>query len=78
MPVPNTASVTNYGWVQVGGAANVINDGGGTITVGGSFGQSVTTAGDVVAATASTHPIIGITRIAISASTGGPVWLTLA
>lgn len=77
-PVVNTASVTNYGWVQVGGAANVINDAGGTITVGGSFGQSVTTAGDVVAATASTAPIIGITRRAISASTAGPVWLTLA
>jgi hypothetical protein len=78
MPVPNTASVTNYGWVQVSGPCNVINDAGGTITVGGSFGQSVTTAGDVVAATASTHPIIGYTRIAISASTGGPAFLSIS
>lgn len=77
VPVPNTSSVTNYGWVQVSGPCNVINDAGGTITVGGAFGQSVTTAGDVVAATASTHPIIGYTRIAISASTGGPAYLAL-
>ena len=77
MPVPNTASVTNYGWVQTSGECNVINDAGGTITVGGAFGQSVTTAGDVVAATASTHPIIGFTRIAISASNAGPAYLTI-
>jgi hypothetical protein len=77
MPVVNTATVTNYGWVQVGGDAVVLNDAGGTITVGGAFGQSVTTAGNVKAATASTVPIIGITKIAISASTSAPAWLTL-
>jgi hypothetical protein len=77
MPVPNTASVTNYGWVQTYGDCAVLNDAGGTITVGGAFGQSVTTAGNVVAATASTHPTIGITKIAISASTAGPAFLTL-
>lgn len=77
MPVPNTASVTNYGWVQTNGDCAVLNDAGGTITVGGAFGQSVTTAGNVVAATASTHPIIGITKIAISASNAGPAYLTL-
>lgn len=77
MPVPNTASVTNYGWVQVGGDCAVLNDAGGTITVGGAFGQSVTTAGNVVAATASTHPIVGYTKIAISASNAGPAWLVL-
>lgn len=76
-PIPNTASVTNYGWVQTYGACTVLNDAGGTITVGGSFGQSVTTAGNVVAATASTHPIIGITRVAISASNAGPAFLVL-
>jgi len=77
MPVPNTASVTNYGWVQVGGACNLLNDAGGTITVGGGFGQSVATAGNIVAATASTHPIIGYTRLAISASNAGQCWLSL-
>jgi hypothetical protein len=77
LPVVNTATVTNYGWVQVGGDCVVLNDAGGTITVGGAFGQSTTTAGNVKAATASTVPIIGITKIAISASTAAPAWLTL-
>jgi hypothetical protein len=77
MPVPNTATVTNYGWVQVYGDCVVLNDAGGTITVGGAFGQSTTTAGNVKAATASTVPIIGITKIAISASTAAPAFLTL-
>jgi hypothetical protein len=77
LPIVNTASVTNYGWAQTYGPANVLNDAGGTITVGGSFAQSVTTAGSVVAATASTHPAIGITRIAISASNAGPAFLVM-
>jgi hypothetical protein len=77
MPVPNTASVTNYGWVQTYGDCVVLNDAGGTITVGAAFGQSTTTAGNVKAATASTVPIIGITKIAISASTSAPAFLVL-
>lgn len=76
-PVPNTASVTNYGWVQTAGPADLLNDAGGTITVGGGFGQSVSTAGSIVASTASAAPIIGITRKAISASTVGPVFLKI-
>lgn len=78
LPVPNTATVTNYGWVQTHGPADVLNDAGGTITVGGGFAQSVTTAGSVVASTASTAPIIGYTRKAISASTTGPVVLNIS
>jgi hypothetical protein len=77
MPVPNTATVTNFGWVQTYGDAVVLNDAGGTITVGGAFGQSTTTAGNVKAATASTVPIVGITKIAISASTSAPAFLLL-
>ena len=77
MPVPNTASVTNYGWVQVGGPATVVNDSGAIITAGGSFGQSVTTGGAVVTATASTRPIIGYARVAMPVSAVSPVWLTL-
>lgn len=76
MPVPNTSTVTNYGWVQTYGNCAVLNDAGGTITVGGAFGQSTTTAGNVKAATASTVPILGITKIAISASTSAPAFLT--
>jgi hypothetical protein len=75
MPVPNTASVTNYGWVQTSGDANVVNDAGGTITVGGSFAQSTTTAGDVVASTASVNPAIGIVRTATTASHAGQAFL---
>lgn len=76
MPVPNTSTVTNYGWVQNYGDCMVLNDAGGTITVGGGFGQSVTTAGNVKAATASTVPILGITKIATLASTSQPAFLT--
>jgi hypothetical protein len=76
MPVPNTSTVTNYGWVQTYGDCVVLNDAGGTITVGGAFGQSVTTAGNVVAATASTVPILGVTKIAITASHSAPAFLT--
>lgn len=77
LPVPNTASVTNYGWIQTFGPATALNDSGGTITVGGGFGQSTTTAGAIKASTASTVPDIGITRVAISASTAGPVFLAI-
>lgn len=77
MPVPNTSTVTNYGWVQTSGPCDVLNDAGGTITVGGAFAQSTTTAGNVKAATASTAPLIGITRIAITASNAGPAFLVL-
>jgi hypothetical protein len=75
MPVPNTASVTNYGWVQTVGDCNLINDAGGTITVGGAFAQSTTTAGNIVAATASVNPAIGVTRTAITASHAGQVFV---
>ena len=77
MPVPNTASVTNYGWVQTAGPAIVKNDAGGTVAVGTSIGQSVSVAGSVRQATASTSPIIGYTHAAISASTSGPVFLNI-
>jgi hypothetical protein len=77
VPVPNTAAITNYGWVQTGGPCDVLNDAGGTITVGGGFAQSTTTAGSVVASTASTAPAIGTTRKAITASNVGPGFLKL-
>jgi hypothetical protein len=76
MPVPNSSTVTNYGWIQTYGDCAVLNDAGGTITVGGAFGQSTTTGGNVKAATASTVPILGITKIAITASNAGPAFLT--
>lgn len=69
--VPNSASVTNYGWIQTTGPALVTNDAGGTLAVGTGFAQSSTTAGTVVAAGATSSDL-GQTRIAISASTVGP------
>lgn len=77
MPVPNTSSVSYYGWVQSAGPCDVLNDAGGTITVGGSFAQSVTTAGSVVASSASAAPAIGYTRKAITASNIGPAVLKI-
>ena len=77
MPVPNTASVTNYGWVQTAGPVDAKNDAVGTVAVGTSIGQSVSVAGSVRQATASTSPIIGYTHAAISASTSGPVFLNI-
>jgi hypothetical protein len=68
LQIPNSASVTNYGWVQCVGPALVTNDAGGTLAVGTGFAQSTTTAGTVVAAGA-TSTDLGTARIAISAST---------
>lgn len=77
LPVPNTASVTNYGWVQTAGPIDVKNDAAGTIAVGTAIGQSVSVAGSVRTATASTSPFIGYSRVAITASTSGPVYLNI-
>lgn len=77
MPVPNTASVTNYGWVQSFGPVDLKNDAAGTVAVGTSIGQSVSVAGSFRQATASTSPIIGYTHAAVSASTSGPVFLAI-
>jgi hypothetical protein len=78
MPVPNTASVTNYGWVQTSGESAVINDANVIITVGGAFAQSTTTPGAVITATASTLPIIGRARVAMAQSAVSPVDLCIS
>lgn len=78
MPVPNTSTVTNYGWVLTNGYTDVKNDAAGTVAVGTAVGQSVSVAGAVRQATASTSPIIGYTRVAILASTAGPVFVNIS
>lgn len=78
MPVPNTASVTNYGWVLTSGYTDVKNDAAGTVAVGTAIGQSVSVAGAVRQATASTSSFIGVTRVAILASTAGPVSVNIS
>lgn len=77
IPVPNTASVTNYGWILTNGPIDVKNDATGTVAVGTAIGQSVSVAGAVRTATASTSPIIGTSRVAISASTAGPAYVNI-
>lgn len=72
--IPNTASVSYYGWVQIGGPALITNDAGGTLAVGTAFAQSATTAGTFVAAGA-TSADLGQTHVAINASTVGPAKL---
>ncbi len=74
--VVNSATVTNYGWVQSQGSVLVTNDAGGTITVGEGIAQSTTTAGNVVAVAATTFQI-GQTEKAISASAQGPAVINL-
>lgn len=71
MLIPNTASVTNYGWLQTSGLTWLTNDAGGTLTVGEGIAQSSTVAGSVVAVAATTFQV-GQTQRAISASTSGP------
>lgn len=77
MPVPNTATVTNYGWVLTNGPVDAKNDAAGTVAVGTAVGQSVSVAGAIRTATASTSPSIGQSRVAINASTAGPIFVNV-
>lgn len=74
--VPNTASVTNYGWIQTRGDVMLTNDANGNLTVGEGVTQSTTTAGDIVATSATTYDI-GHTNKAFNSSTTGPVTINL-
>lgn len=74
--VPNSSSVTNYGWIQTYGMSFLTNDAGGNLTVGEGVSQSTTTAGNIVA-TGATTVDIGNTLKAFNASTAGPVFLRM-
>lgn len=74
--VVNTATVTNYGWVQTGGSVWLTNDAGGTLTVGEGYAQSTSVAGSIVAVGATTKDV-GQTERAISASVAGPCTLNI-
>lgn len=76
MQVPNSSTVTNYGWVQSQGSVLLTNDAGGNLTVGEGIAQSSTTAGNVVAVAATTFQI-GQTEKAFNASTTGPCVINL-
>lgn len=59
-------TVNYYGWVQVDGIASLLNDAGGTITVGNTVVPSTSVAGAVKSAT-GTLPVVGIaTQTAIA------------
>ncbi len=60
------STINFYGWIQVGGIASILNDAGGTITVGNSVVPSTTVAGAIKSAT-GTLPVIGVsTQTAIA------------
>lgn len=72
---PITASY--YGWVQVRGICNVLNDGGST--VGNSVSASASVAGAVTASTwTGILPVVGVAMTGISSTEYGAVNLQLA
>ena len=62
LPIVNSASVTNYGWIQTAGPALVITDGSAILT-GGGIGQSAT-AGVFALSTAAAAGVLGFARAA--------------
>lgn len=72
-PVPNTSSVTNYGWVQTRGEAYVLAD---SATKGQALVQGSSTAGAVKNSAASTTPQVGIANES-AASSLASVFLTI-
>lgn len=74
--IVNTATVSNWGWVQTVGPIWLTNDAGGTLTVGEGIAQSTSVAGSVVAQGATSYGI-GQTQRAISASVAGPCVINL-
>jgi len=70
--VPNTATVSNFGWVQVAGHAVVAGSG----TKGQPVVQNTTTAGNVVVASAATQAVVGVAKE--TGTTTTPVELKLA
>lgn len=75
--VVNSATVTNYGWVQSKGEAVALQD-ASSMVIGNTVGPSTTTAGYVGLAVAATKPAIGWSKV--TQSTGGataPIVLNL-
>jgi len=66
--VVNTASVTNYGWVQTKGEAVLTAD-ASSVVIGNTIGPSTNTAGYVGLSVAQTKPAVGWSKA--TQSTGG-------
>lgn len=60
-------TINYYGWVQVAGIASLLNDAGGTITVGNTVVPSTSVAG-AVKSTTGTLPVVGIAAETAAAS----------
>lgn len=77
MPVVNTATVTNYGWVQTKGTCVALNDASTTVA-GNTVGPSTTTSGYVGLSVAQTKPAIGWSVAGNSGSAGSyPIHLNI-
>lgn len=68
--VVNSASVTNYGWVQTKGAAEVTGD-GSSMVIGNTVGPSTTTAGYVGLAVTTTKAPVGWSKQTSSTAAAG-------
>lgn len=75
-PVPQSATVSYFGWVQTRGRAQVINDATATLVKGGTVAQSTTVAGSVIAFSGVYTPI-GAVKESTVASIGAPVYLSI-
>lgn len=73
----NSAVSGQFGWVQVGGPCNVVNDAAGALSALGNIKQSGTVAGAVVASSAATDIQIGYMIQAANASKAGLARLSL-
>lgn len=66
----NSATVTNYGWVQCKGQTTAFFDASSAL-IGNTVGPSTTTAGYVGLAVAATKPAIGWSKATTSGTAGG-------
>ena len=73
----NDITAAQYGWVQVAGPCNVLNDAAGALTVGVSVMPSTSVTGAVRLQTAG-NPILGDALTGIASAENGLVYLRLA
>lgn len=72
----NDISADQYGWIQIAGPANVLNDAAGALTVGSAVMPSTSVAGAVRAHTAG-NAIVGRCLTGIASGENGLIYLTL-
>jgi predicted RecA/RadA family phage recombinase len=72
----NDISISQYGWIQTGGVANLLNDAAGALTVGTTVMRSSSVTGAVRAHTGAV-PVAGYAVTGIAASESGAIRLNL-